>query len=158
MKSVISSENRPIKLWLDNIEEGALDQARNLANLPFTFKHIALMPDCHSGYGACIGSVFATNNIIIPFAIGMDIGCGMGCVKTSMKAKDLDKETIKKIFGGSKEYQGGIRTKVPVGFSHHSKKKGEEWLPRVPLGKTLTIVEENYEAARKQIGTLGGGK
>jgi len=157
MEKVVSGEHRPIKMWLDDVEEGALAQAKNLANLPFIFKHIALMPDCHQGYGMPIGGIMATMGVVIPNAVGVDIGCGMSCVKTSLKAEDLDKETIKKIFGGSRKYQGGIRTKVPVGFSHHSKKKGEEWLPRVPLGKTLTIVEQQYEAARKQIGTLGGG-
>jgi len=49
MKKVISTERVPIKMWLDDIEEGALEQARNLANLPFAFKHIAIMPDSHQG-------------------------------------------------------------------------------------------------------------
>jgi len=60
MKQVISTENKPIKLWLDDIEEGALEQAKNLANLPFIFKHIAIMPDSHQGYGLPIGGVMAT--------------------------------------------------------------------------------------------------
>jgi len=51
MNKVISTENIPIKLWLDDIEEGALEQTKNLANLPFAFKHIAIMPDSHQGYG-----------------------------------------------------------------------------------------------------------
>jgi len=158
MEKVVSGEHRPIKMWLDDVEEGALAQAKNLANLPFIFKHIALMPDCHQGYGMPIGGIMATMGVVIPNAVGVDIGCGMSCVKTSLKSEDINKETIKKIFGGSKEHQGGIRTKIPVGFSHHSKKKGEEWLPRVPMGKKCPIVEEQYESARKQIGTLGGGK
>lgn len=51
MQKVISTERRPIKLWLDDIEGGALEQAKNLANLPFLFKHVAIMPDAHQGYG-----------------------------------------------------------------------------------------------------------
>ncbi len=51
MKQVISTERVPIKLWLDRVEEGALQQARNIANLPFSFRHVALMPDAHEGYG-----------------------------------------------------------------------------------------------------------
>lgn len=56
MKKVISTEAKPIKMWLDDLEETALAQAKNLANLPFTFKHVALMPDCHAGYGLTIKS------------------------------------------------------------------------------------------------------
>lgn len=55
MKQIITTENTLIKLWLDDIEEGALIQAKNLANLPFVFKHIAIMPDSHQGYGMPIG-------------------------------------------------------------------------------------------------------
>ena len=68
----------PIKMWLEDIEEGALQQAINLANLPFAFKHIALMPDCHQGYGMPIGGVLATESIIVPNAVGSDIGCENG--------------------------------------------------------------------------------
>lgn len=75
MKKVISTENLPIKFWLDDIEEGALEQAKNLANLPFVFKWIAIMPDSHQGYGMPIGGVMATKGVIVPNAIGVDIGC-----------------------------------------------------------------------------------
>ena len=60
MKQVITTEKIPIKIWSDNVEESALEQAKNLANLPFAFKHIALMPDVHCGYGMPIGGVMAT--------------------------------------------------------------------------------------------------
>ena len=82
---VINTEKKPIKLWLDNIEDGALGQAKNLANLPFVFKWVALMPDSHQGYGMPIGGVMATKNVIVPNAVGVDIGCGMCAVKTSLK-------------------------------------------------------------------------
>jgi len=156
MEKVDSSESKPIKMWLNNVEEGAMQQARNLANLPFIFRHVALMGDTHQGYGMPIGGVMATRKVIIPNAIGVDIGCGVRCVKTSLE--ELNQEAIKRIFGGSKEHKGGIRSKVPVGSSHHSKKQGEEWLPRIPINESLPIVEQQYENARKQIGTLGGGK
>jgi tRNA-splicing ligase RtcB len=58
---VITTENKPIKMWLDDIEDSALEQAKNLANLPFIYRHVALMPDCHMGYGMPIGGVIATN-------------------------------------------------------------------------------------------------
>ena len=73
MKQVITSEKHPIKLWLDDIEEGTLAQAKNLANLPFIFKHVAVMPDAHLGYGMPIGGVMASEEMVIPNAVGVDI-------------------------------------------------------------------------------------
>lgn len=81
MQKVISTERVPIKLWLNDIEGGALTQAKNLANLPFVFKHVAIMPDSHRGYGMPIGGVMATENIIVPNAVGKDIGCFSGDTK-----------------------------------------------------------------------------
>ena len=84
MRQVVNTEKLSIKLWLDDIERGAMDQAKNLANLPFAFRHVALMPDCHQGYGMPIGGVLATKEVIIPNAVGVDIGCGMCALKTSL--------------------------------------------------------------------------
>ena len=84
MKKIILGNRVPIKAWLADIEDGALQQATNLADLPFAFRHVALMPDCHQGYGMPIGGVLATHNVIIPNAVGVDIGCGMCAVKTSL--------------------------------------------------------------------------
>ena len=67
---VITTEKKPIKMWLDDIEDGALAQAKNLANLPFIYKHVAIMPDCHQGYGMPIGGVIATKGVVIPNAVG----------------------------------------------------------------------------------------
>lgn len=157
MKQVISTEQKPIKLWLDDIEDGALAQAKNLANLPFIFRHIALMPDAHQGYGMPIGGVMATQDVVVPNAVGVDIGCGMCALKTSIPT--LDQETLKKIMGGSKGYKGGIRSAVPVGFSHHSKKQDEALMPHgVDFNDSkLPIVKREYYSALQQLGTLGGG-
>jgi tRNA-splicing ligase RtcB len=95
MRAVYTRNKTPIKVWASDIEPGAAEQANNLANLPFVFKHIALMPDCHQGYGMPIGGVMATQGVIIPSAVGVDIGCGMHAVKTSLT--NLDQEIIKKI-------------------------------------------------------------
>lgn len=148
-----------LKSWCPNIEESAYTQIEHLASLPFAFHHIAVMPDCHAGVGMPIGGVLATEGVIIPNAVGVDIGCGMCAVKTSLKAAQLDKETIKKIFGGSKEYQGGIRSCIPVGFNHQSKKQDTNLMPCLPNSQYegYYIIEKEYESARKQIGTLGGG-
>jgi len=146
MKKLITTEKRPIKLWLDNIEQGALDQAKNLANLPFVFKHVAIMPDSHQGYGMPIGGVLPTRGAIIPNAVGVDIGCGMCSLQTDLKSIETD--NLKRIMGI-------IRQKVPVGFKHHEERQNEQWMPN--LNESLPIVEQQYEKAMYQVGTLGGG-
>ncbi len=146
MKKVISEECRiPIKMWLEDVEPNALAQARNLANLPFAFKHIALMPDCHSGYGMPIGGVLAAKGVIIPNAVGVDIGCGMCAVKTSLE--DINIEKIKLIMSG-------IRAFVPLGFDHHKDKQDESLMPSLETVPENGIVSKQYVSARKQIGTL----
>ena len=81
----------PIKAWTRGValEEQALKQLRNVASLPFVFKWVAVMPDVHWGIGATVGSVIPTKGAIIPAAVGVDIGCGMMAVKTSLNANDL---------------------------------------------------------------------
>ncbi|MDR0294781.1 MAG: RtcB family protein [Prevotellaceae bacterium] len=74
MQKIISTERIPIKMWLDEAEEGSMRQAKNLANLPFAFKQVCLMPDTHEGYGMPIGGVLATKGVIVPNAVGIDIG------------------------------------------------------------------------------------
>lgn len=145
MKQVITTERIPIKLWLDDIEDGALEQAKNLANLPFAYKHIAIMPDSHQGYGMPIGGVLATQNVIIPNAVGVDIGCGMTAVKT-----DLTYITNEQI----KSFVEGIRERVPVGFAHHQDDQEWEGFNRAP---DIQIIQQELSSARKQLGTLGGG-
>ncbi|MFA9262957.1 MAG: RtcB family protein, partial [Undibacterium sp.] len=80
-----------ILAWLDPeaIEPQAMEQLQNISEMPFLFRHVAVMPDCHLGKGATVGSVIATESAIIPAAVGVDIGCGMIAVKTSLFAKDL---------------------------------------------------------------------
>jgi len=134
-------------MWVNDIEENALAQARNLANLPFIFKHVALMPDCHSGYGMPIGGVIATKGVVIPNAVGVDIGCGMCAVKTSLN--EINTDVLKTIMSG-------IRELVPLGFDHH-KQAQEESLPSLENVPEHGIVYRQYTAAKKQIGTLGGG-
>src|SRR5437016_2605249 len=73
----------------ETIEPSAKQQLLNISELPSIFKHIAVMPDCHLGKGATVGSVIATKGAIIPAAVGVDIGCGMIAVKTKFFAKDL---------------------------------------------------------------------
>jgi tRNA-splicing ligase RtcB len=146
MKKTLKTEKVPIKLWLDDIEAGALDQAKNLANLPFVFHHVAIMPDAHQGYGMPIGGVMATEGVIVPNAVGVDIGCGMCAVPTDLK--NLEPADLKKVMAG-------VRNLIPLGFNHHKTPRDESWMP-VVHGK-LPLVEQEYRNARAQVGTLGGG-
>lgn len=141
----IKSEKLPIYSWTKNIEEGALSQAKNLANYPFAFHHIAIMPDVHEGYGMPIGGVIATENVIIPNAVGVDIGCGVTAKKTSIK--NIKKEDLKNILGR-------IREEIPVGFSHYKIAQSESNMPTLKFSKEI---KKEYNSALKQVGTLGGG-
>ena len=89
IKRVISGSGAPVKAWTDDIEESAMVQLRNLAELPFIHKHVAVMPDVHMGFGSTVGSVIPTRDVIIPAAVGVDIGCGMMAVRTNLRAEDL---------------------------------------------------------------------
>jgi len=88
---VIETEGRPIKHWTEGVlfEEEAQKQLKQLATLPFIFKHLAVMPDVHAGKGSTVGTVLVTKKAIIPAAVGVDLGCGMMASKTSLKASDL---------------------------------------------------------------------
>jgi tRNA-splicing ligase RtcB (3'-phosphate/5'-hydroxy nucleic acid ligase) len=147
----------PCYVWAEQggIEQGAIDQIKNASSLPFVFHHTVLCPDAHQGYGVSIGSVVALKNVISPMMVGVDIGCGMCAVKTSLTEIDID--TLKKIMGE-------IRKSIPVGFSHHKEKQDESFMPEIKdyLWKTdrmtrMEIVGKEYERALTQIGTLGGG-
>lgn len=148
MKAVITTEKIPIKLWLEEeqVEEGALDQAHDLANLPFAFKHIAIMPDTHLGYGMPIGAILATKGAVVPNAVGVDIGCGMCSLRTNLT--DIETADLKEIMSI-------IRETVPVGFNHHESPQDESWMPEKK--GNLPIVEQEYKSALHQVGTLGGG-
>jgi tRNA-splicing ligase RtcB (3'-phosphate/5'-hydroxy nucleic acid ligase) len=154
MLKVISSEKIPVKMWLDDIEDSALSQAKALANLPFAFKHVAIMPDSHTGYGMPIGGVLATKGVVIPNCVGVDIGCGMISVKTSIKCEDMSVDLLKKILGGSAEYKGGIRSSIPVGRNHHSSSQDWSGFDDAP---NIEIVQSQLKSATRQLGTLGGG-
>jgi tRNA-splicing ligase RtcB len=134
-----------IKSWCQNPEQGALDQAINLANLPFLAGPVALMPDTHQGYGMPIGGVIGTIGVVIPNAVGVDIGCGMHAVKTNLT--EISTEEIKKIMSA-------IRETIPLGFNH---RKDPLPIPDLPEKGDFRIILDEYESAKKQIGTLGGG-
>lgn len=142
---VVTTEKIPIKMWLEDIEDGALQQAKDLANLPFAFKHIAIMPDSHQGYGMPIGGVMATIGNVVPNAVGVDIGCGMTAIKSDIE--EINQDELKVIMGK-------IREIIPVGFNHN--KENQNWIG-FDNAPDIKIIQQELSSAKKQLGTLGGG-
>lgn len=141
----------PAYAWLKEgaLEDGAIKQIENLAQLPFAIHHIAVMPDCHQGYGMPIGSVLATKGVIIPNAVGVDIGCGMCACKSSIQAENLDTDTLKHIISK-------IRDEIPVGFRRRT--EGLKLKEMIVCDEHhLPVVESEYDNAACSLGTLGGG-
>lgn len=153
----------PIKVWLESqedMEKGCLEQAYNLSNLPFIHKWVALMPDTHTGKGMPIGGVIATDGVIIPHAVGSDIGCGMIYIETDLKAS-----LLREVETGSGSLMqtiiGAVQRNVPVGGQHHNKMQ-----PSLVLTEAMQHIEKYMKAptllpqiedAFYQMGTLGGG-
>lgn len=141
----IETAHLPIKVWSDEIDSGTLDQAKNLASLAPATGWVALMPDCHVGYGMPIGGVLALKNAILPNAVGVDIGCGMRAVQTD--CNELSREQIVEILRILKQ-------RIPVGFNHH--KKNQKW-DGFDAAPDIPVVIHELDSAKKQLGTLGGG-
>ena len=147
-KNVITSERIPIKLWLDDIEDGALAQAKNLANLPFAYKHIAIMPDSHQGYGMCIGGVCAVKDVVSPNMVGVDISCGMTSIKSDITTDEINDDWLK-------DTMGKVREQIPVGLGKHNKTAQESGIFK--SAPDILIIQQELTSARKQLGTLGSG-
>jgi tRNA-splicing ligase RtcB len=108
------------------------------------------MPDTHQGYGMPIGGVLATRNVIVPNAVGVDIGCGMCTVKTNIKTNGLERKQLTQMMKD-------VRSMIPLGFKHHKEKQDESLMPQGYNIDEMKIVKREYLAALKQLGTLGGG-
>src|SRR5438874_2429633 len=87
----------------DEIEGVALEQLKNISSLPWVFHHVAAMPDVHYGKGATVGSVIAMKGAVSPAAVGVDVGCGVGAVKTSLTAQDLPDRDLAVFLAGTRE-------------------------------------------------------
>ena len=162
---VLYNENTkfPVKIWLEHIEdmeESCLEQACHLANLPFLHKWACLMPDTHTGMGMPIGGVIAAKGVIIPNAVGVDIGCGMAFAQTNIPL-----DAVKDISTGNgsliQAIVGDIMRNIPVGYLHRKTKMESRTLDKafacpemyqrdIPL---MAQLEDGYY----QLGTLGGG-
>lgn len=147
----IALNGTPVKIWARYVDPHAMKEIVNLSTLPFVFHHLAFMPDVHGGKGMPIGGVLATKGAVIPNAVGVDIGCGMCAVKTSLKVEDIPQEVLRK------QILRGIRKQIPLGFDHHKAAQDEAYMPQGFDIDTLIVVRRQYESAKKQVGTLGGG-
>ena len=148
-----------IKIWskIEETESGVFDQLRNVAKLPWVFHHVASMADAHVGKGCTVGAVIAMRDAVSPAAVGVDIGCGMGVVKTNLKASDLPDDLGK--------IRAQVERDIPVGFNAHNKiikstninlqNQIDSLMSRF---KTLVPYVHNLDTkAAHQLGTLGGG-
>lgn len=150
---IISDTRIPIKIWTNDIEEEAEQQLRKLSELPFIYKHVAVMPDVHAGKGSTIGTVIATQGAILPAAVGVDIGCGMAAMKLPFKIdfiKDLPK------------LRHSIERSIPTGRYTNNTVKDELLKKFLALGQMSELASQKLENriiqnAIKSIGTLGGG-
>jgi tRNA-splicing ligase RtcB len=97
-----------------DLEGSVLEQATNLSNLPFAIRHVALMPDAHAGYGMPIGGVLFADGAVVPYAIGVDIGCGVVLVETDLTVETLSKSELAATLEA-------IAAGVPVGTSSQPK-------------------------------------
>ncbi|HYP05735.1 MAG TPA: RtcB family protein [Bryobacteraceae bacterium] len=155
----------PIKAWVKGVqlEDAARKQLLNAAELPFIHKWIAAMPDVHYGIGATVGSVIPTKGAIIPAAVGVDIGCGMMAVQTSLAAKDLP-DSLKKL-------RTAIEKAVPHGRTNQGKSGDRGAWSRLPdrvqdtwphLNETYRRILAKHPGASSNnnvnhLGTLGTG-
>ena len=155
----------PIKAWTKGvpIEDQAMAQLRNVAALPFIHKHLAVMPDVHWGLGATVGSVIATKGAIVPAAVGVDIGCGMMAVRTTLTANQLPDSLA--------PLRSAIEAAVPHGRTAHGGRNDRGAWGQVPeaSGRAWAGLEARYQAVvennpkdfsannARHLGTLGTG-
>lgn len=142
----------PVLSWANhNLGHEETKMAKNVASLPFVFKHVALMPDVHLGKGALVGSVIATKDAIIPAAVGVDIGCGMCAMKTPFTGDQLD--------GKLKKIRQEIEASIPTGFNENQdiEKAVYNWQGWQSFKELHTGVQHLEGKALRQMGSLGGG-
>ncbi|HEY1973290.1 MAG TPA: RtcB family protein [Pseudonocardia sp.] len=148
--------NKKLLSWASILEEQALAQAVATSELPFIRPHVALMPDAHWGMGSTVGSVIPTDDVVIPAAVGVDIGCGMAAVRTHLSAADIER------IGSLAPLRAAIEREIPVSMGQY-----RSWLSEQAQRRAVELedkaakdaVEPDSYAAnwRLQLGTLGSG-
>ena len=162
---VLYDENTrfPVKVWLEDktkLEGNCLEQAYHLSQLPFIHKWVCLMPDTHAGKGMPIGGVIATKDVIIPNAVGVDIGCGMDFIPTNIRMEDIQEIQT----GNGSMIQamiGSIMRAVPLNAERYKEQQESLVLDQAKqeIGKyeknaeLLPLIDDGYF----QVGSLGGG-
>ena len=164
--NIVTGAKFPIKEWTVDIkvEDGARKQLFNVANMPFIFRHVAVMPDVHSGIGATIGSVIPTTKAIIPAAVGVDLGCGMMAVQTTLKASHLPdnlaaiRSELEKAIPHGRTDNGGIND---CGAWGEVPSTVEIIWTELKLGYEKLVEKHSKlntrQSPEKQLGTLGTG-
>jgi tRNA-splicing ligase RtcB len=132
----------------EEIELEAQEQIKETASMPFIFHHIAVMPDCHYGMGATVGTVMATDGAIIPAAVGVDIGCGMIAVKTNLKKEQL---------GDLVKLRMSIERSIPMSAGKYNREITESAQERIEELEATPYTDKVSGNWREQLGTLGGG-
>lgn len=138
----------PVKIWTDQVEDKAKQQLTALGSCPFVFHHVAAMPDVHYGIGATIGSVFATRDVLLPTAVGVDIGCGMLAQPFNLRAVDLSAAFLRELHEQTKR-------DIPTGFGQHAGQQAWEGFEEGRYTSAVAAIVR--EKAPYQLGTLGGG-
>lgn len=155
IKRIHNTSHADVKIWTENVADNAVEQLKNTASLPIIHGHVAAMPDVHLGKGATVGSVFATREAIIPAAVGVDIGCGMIAVRTSLRAEQLP-DSLRVL-------RGDIESRIPLGpGGAHNKShivRGDALAQkfRQITAKHDVLAKWTRGKFEKQLGTLGSG-
>lgn len=146
-------KHRKVKTWTRGVpvEPEAMEQVQRVADLPFVYPHVAVMPDVHVGIGATVGSVVPTREAVIPAAVGVDIGCGMMAVKTSLTASDLPESL--------RELRDAIERAVPHGRTHRGGGGDRGAWHRIPapVEEAWRELRPGYEAIAAKHPRLGRG-
>lgn len=151
LPTITNSGRIPIRSWVRHLESSALAQAVNLSKLPFALHHVALMPDAHTGYGMPIGGVLFADGAVVPYAIGVDIGCGVALVETDLTVGQLGRGRLDRALEE-------IERRVPTGTSSQARRVDRS-AAEVEIGLPVPdgIQEPWLERAIGQLGTLGSG-
>ncbi len=153
--SILKGKTVDVHLWtpIEEVESEALTQLKNIAALPWVFHHVAAMPDVHFGKGATVGSVIAMKGALAPAAVGVDIGCGMAAVRSTLTAEDLP-DNLDVI-------RSAVEAAIPVGFAQHegasrAVRAHALWRDYDTLHPSVQSSSQKQKALC-QLGTLGGG-
>ena len=150
MQIINAGAGKQVKNWASLIDGNTIEQAKMTARSPVVEGHLALMPDAHFGMGATVGSVLITRNAIIPAAVGVDIGCGMIAVQTTLERGALSQEQAKRVLGRWRET-------IPAGVGKANENTAREWQSFAESLDLPKFDAKMQERAALQFGTLGSG-